>query len=185
VRAVRTGVATILTLLAVGLAALILVPTLLGYQRYVITGGSMQGSIDRGSIVFDKPVPPADLKIGDVITYTPPAGGGPRTPVTHRIVWTGRDKDGRRAFRTKGDANPTSDPKTFTLDRKTQARVAAHVPYVGYAFAALSVRWLRMLVIGLPAVLIALGMLARLWREAGDELRRRQAELQGSAGVES
>jgi signal peptidase len=179
VRVARSVVATVLTLLAVGLAALILVPALLGYQRYVITGGSMEGTIDRGSIVFDKPVPPADLKVGDVITYTPPVGGGPRTPVTHRIVWTGRDKDGRRAFRTKGDANAASDPKTFTLDRASQARVEAHVPYVGYAFAALSVRWVRMLAIGLPALLIAIAMLARMWHDAGEELRRRQ-ELEGS-----
>lgn len=184
-RTVRSAGATVLTLLALGLAALILVPTLLGYQRYVITGGSMQGAIDRGSLVFDKPVASGELKVGDVITYTPPPGGGPREPVTHRIVWTGRDKDGRRAFRTKGDANPTSDPKTFTLDRRSQARVAAHVPYVGYAFAALSVRWVRMLVIGLPALLIAVAMLARLWQEAGEELRRRQQELGESVGAES
>ena len=49
--------ATVLLALALGLAALMLVPGLIGYQRYVITGGSMTGSIDRGSVVFDREVP--------------------------------------------------------------------------------------------------------------------------------
>jgi signal peptidase len=43
------------------------------------------------------------------------------------------------------------------------------VPYVGFALAALGRRDLRMLIIGLPAGLIALMSIAGLWREAGIE----------------
>jgi signal peptidase len=71
-------------------------------------------------------------------------------------------------FRTKGDANPVKDPWTFTLQNRTQARAAFHLPYAGFALAALAERKLRMLLIGIPALLVALSVLARLWREAGE-----------------
>jgi signal peptidase len=142
---------------AVALGALMLVPSLLGYERYVITGDSMGGTLGRGSIVYARAVPVDDLRAGDVITYTPP---GARRRVTHRIVWTGRGAGGARAFRTRGDANASADPWRFELRGPEQARVVAHVPYAGYVVAALSVRWVRMLVIGVPALLIAAAVLA-------------------------
>jgi signal peptidase I len=149
---------------ALALGALMLLPPLAGYQRYVITGGSMGDTIPRGSIVYDKPVPVSALRVGDVITYTPPAESGPGGRVTHRIVWIGRGADGARAFRTRGDANASVDPWRFELRGAHQARVAGHVPYVGYVLAALGLRWLRMLVIGLPAALIALVLVVGAFR---------------------
>ena len=59
-----------------------LLPALLGYQRYVITSGSMTGTYDRGSLVYDSVVPTSSLKVGDVITFGPPGHAG---LVTHRI----------------------------------------------------------------------------------------------------
>src|SRR5919198_4598326 len=118
------------------LAAGVLVPALLGYQRYVITSGSMTGTYDRGSIVYSKAVPTASLRVGDVITYRPPLPAGDSRLVTHRIVWIGRDRSGARAFRTKGDANLAPDPWRFTLDHPTQARAAFHLPHLGHPPAA-------------------------------------------------
>ena len=86
-----TALATALCAACLSLAGLMLLPGLLGYQRYVITSGSMTGSYDRGSVVFDKVVPVADLEVGDAITYTPPLGSGPSGRITHRIVWIGSD----------------------------------------------------------------------------------------------
>jgi signal peptidase I len=165
--------ATVLCLL---LAAILLVPTLLGYQRYVIVSGSMSGTYDRGSIVFDEEVPIADLRVGDTITYEPPPNASPEELVTHRIVWIGANEQGERTFRTKGDANTIADPWTFTLDAPEQARVAFSVPYVGYLLAGLSIPIVRMLAIGIPAIVVAFLILAGIWREAGEEARRREAE---------
>lgn len=148
---------TLLAAAAVLLGALMLAPALFGYERYVITGDSMGKTIGRGSIVYARPVAVDRLRVGDVITYTPPAG---RRKVTHRIVWTGRGAGGARAFRTKGDANAAADPWRFELTGHTQARVEAHVPYAGYVPAALGIRWVRVLVIGVPAALIAVAVLA-------------------------
>jgi signal peptidase len=167
------------------LAATMLLPPLLGYERYVLTGGSMDGTYDRGSIVFDREVPVVDLRVGDVITYKPPPESGLEGLVTHRIASV-RDDEGVPTFVTKGDANEDRDPWRFTLDQPTQAKVEFHVPYVGYALAALSVREVRMLVIGLPALLIAVALAARLWRDAGAEAsaRRDGAEPTGTPNVQ-
>jgi len=169
-------VGALATVICVALAAILLIPAALGFQRYVIVSGSMTGTYDRGSIVFDKEVPVSDLKVGDAITYEPPPGASSEKFVTHRIFHIEDNAQGERVFRTKGDANETADPWTFTLDKPDQAEVAFSVPYVGYALAALSIPTVRMLAIGVPAVLVALLMLAGIWRDAGEEARRRQAE---------
>jgi signal peptidase len=154
--------------LALVLAFTVLVPALLGFQRYVITSGSMSGTYDRGSLVFDRVVATSSLRAGDVITFRPPGHAG---LVTHRIASV-RVVHGRRVFTTKGDANRTTDIwGAITLHDAHQARVASHVPYLGFALAALSDRRLRILVIGLPALLIAIGTLSALWRDAGAQAR--------------
>ena len=154
-------------------ALLVLAPALLGWERYAIVSGSMSPAFDEGSLVLADVVPVADLRVGDVITYMPPAGDH---LITHRIAWIGRDDAGRRIFRTKGDANPIADPWTFRLDRPTQACVRAGVPYAGYALSALGRRDVRMFVIALPALLIAGFSLSRLWRQLGAEAERRALE---------
>jgi signal peptidase len=133
----------------------------------------MTGTYDRGSLVLSEVVPVAELEVGDVITYRPPGGDH---PITHRISWIGRDDSGRRIYRTKGDANPVADPWTFRLDRPTQARARIGIPYAGHGLSALGRKDVRLAVIALPALLIAALSLARLWRQLGEEARRRAAE---------
>jgi signal peptidase I len=165
---VRRGLGAVLTAAAVLLALVVLVPALLGFQRYVITSGSMTGTYDRGSLVFDRVVPTASLQAGDVITFRPPGHAG---LVTHRIK-TVTTVGGKRVITTKGDANRAPDAwGSITLASAEQARVAFHVPYIGYGIAALGERWVRMLIIGLPALLIALSTLAGLWRDTAPEAR--------------
>ena len=155
------------------LALAVLVPALLGYQRYVITSGSMTGTYDRGSLVFDKVVPTSSLRAGDVITFRPPGHAG---LVTHRI----HDADlGRRQARAdhqgrRQPRRPTPGARS-TLGAASQARVAFHLPYLGYGLAILSEKRVRMLVIGLPALLIALSALAGLWRDSTPEGRPQSA----------
>lgn len=172
---VGKAAATVACVVCLALAAVMLLPAALGYERYVITSGSMTGAYDRGSIVFANAVPVANLRVGDVITYVPPAGAGVSGLITHRIASIEPDPAGRPVFRTQGDANPGPDPWTFTLDQPTQARVAFHLPYAGFAFAALADRQLRMLVIGLPALLLGLAAAARIVREPRPEQATRAA----------
>jgi signal peptidase len=167
---VRRALGILLGAAALILAFAVLVPALLGYQRYVITSGSMTGTYDRGSLVFDRVVPTASLRAGDVITFRPPGHAG---LVTHRIASV-RTAAGQRVFTTKGDANRVADAWGAIALRDTQARVAFHLPYLGYGLATLSERKVRMFVIGVPALLIALAAMAGLWRDSTPEPRSTQ-----------
>ena len=114
-RRIARVVSTLVVAAGLLFGALLVQPAALGWQRYIITSGSMTGTYDRGSLVLDEVVPVGDLRNGDVITYRPPAGSGPAGLVTHRIAAITTDKLGRKTFRTKGDANESADPWTFAL----------------------------------------------------------------------
>jgi len=92
-------------------------PSLAGYQRYVLVGRSMEPTIHKGSLVFDEIVPVGQLRKGDVITYVPPVT---KKPVTHRIISVGRGPRGERVFRTQGDNNRDPDlrPSRSTSRRR-------------------------------------------------------------------
>jgi signal peptidase I len=154
----------VVTVASILVCAAWLVPTLFGYERYVITGGSMSGAFEKGSIAFEKQVPVGDLRVGDVITYMPPPDSGVPNLVTHRIHSVAPAEGGGVLYVTKGDANAAPDPWKFQLTEDTQPVVQQTVPLVGYAFIALADRDTRMLLIGGPAVLVALMALVELAR---------------------
>jgi signal peptidase I len=169
------GLGTNLALLTgLAIAAVMLLPAVFGYDRFVITTGSMTGTADAGSLVFSKPVDNDELRVGDVITYTPPPSSRRKGLVTHRIATIRRDRNRNRVFHTKGDANRTADHWTFVLGPGSTPRMEQQLPYVGYLYGELSRPELRRLVIGLPAVLIALFAVAGFVREA-----RREARAEG------
>ena len=160
----------VLILACVALAATFL-PTLAGFERYVLEGGSMEPTLHRGSLVFDEVVPVAQLRRGDVIIFVPVGG---RRPVTHRIIKLTDAPNGRRVVRTKGDANPTADLRPYELGGTHQARVSFSVPYLGWMFMTLDHPRARMYLLALPALAIALSMLAGAWREGGRLVRERE-----------
>ena len=130
------GSATVLCIAALVVVAIVIVmPAIFGLQRYVITGGSMTGTIAKGSVIYSRLTPVEQLRVGDIITFYPP---GYSQPVTHRIIAIEPAADGRLAFRTRGDYNPAADPWKVSLVEPRQARYAFHIPYVGYALAALA-----------------------------------------------
>lgn len=140
-----------LSLVATLLGLAFIVPSFFGLQRFVITGESMTGTIDMGSIAFEEVVPVSELEVGDIITYQPPPDSGIDHLVTHRIVAIHG-----KTFRTKGDAVPQRDPWRFQLSQEVQPRLVFAVPYAGWPFIVLADRGTRMLVIGVPAGLITL-----------------------------
>lgn len=154
-RASRVAVNLALGVVIVVAAGFVL-PGLMGFERYVIVGGSMSGAFERGSVAFERLAPVEDLEVGDVITYQPPVESGLTTLVTHRIVAVEETRHGQLRFRTQGDANDQADPWTFALPAGQQPRVEFTVPLVGHAFMALADRETRMLIIGVPAGLVCL-----------------------------
>jgi hypothetical protein len=58
------------------------------------------------------------------------------------------------------------------LDKSTQARVEHHIEYLGYVYGALSNRWVQLIVLGLPALLLVVVLCRALWQEAGESVAR-------------
>ena len=104
-------------------------------------------------------------RVGDVITYgAASASGGTGGYRLDRRNRPGRVRPPRVA--TKGTRTRPATRGGSRSRPRTGARRGRRAD-VGYAFAALWIREVRMALIGIPVPLIAIAMLARLWRDAG------------------
>jgi signal peptidase len=172
-RAIGWTLRGLLIAVCVTAAALTIVPAALGFQRYSIGDASMGSTISKGSIVYDKAVPTTSLKVGDIITYQPPAGvvvAGDR--VTERIVKMTAGLNGRTVFQTKGDGNAAVDPWSFSLSDTRQAEVSQHIPYVGYPLNWLATRAVRVGVVAAIALLIVIRLGFGIWLDASFKAKR-------------
>ena len=134
---------------------------LVGYQPYVMYGGSMGSTAPIGSVAVIEDVPAESLKAGDVIVFRPPSSGEAREPLMHRIISI-EEVDGQRVVRTKGDANESADPWELRLSGEG-GRLAYVIPYVGYLLWFLQTR-LAWAVVVLPmAAYLGFVTLRRIW----------------------
>ena len=103
-----------------------------------------------------------------------PAG---HAPVTHRIVSIDVQDGGTRVFRTKGDNNRDPDMRPFTLSAARQARVGFAIPGLGWPFMLLASPLARMLLLALPALLLAGWAVAGVWRRGGELVAEQRAGI--------
>jgi len=105
-----------------------------GFATFVVTGGSMEPAIHKGSLVIDQPTTADKLKLGDVITYD-----RADQTTTHRIVGVEGSANGT-LFSTKGDANTVGDPEPMTFPGRV-GLVKLAVPGVGFVVAWMQYIW--------------------------------------------
>ena len=113
----------------VAIVAGVAVPRIAGGQAFTILTGSMRPGMPPGSLVVVRPVDPATLRIGDVITFQ--LRSGQPEVATHRIVGIGGTMTGKRVFTTRGDANDANDVAPVKPVQIRGKRWYA-VPYLGY-----------------------------------------------------
>jgi signal peptidase len=108
--------------------AMIVVPLALHATPFTVLTGSMEPSLPPGTLVVSRPVDPARIRIGDVVTYQ--LESNRPAVVTHRVVGIGSGAEGELTFVTRGDSNNVADEPI----RAVQVRgvVVYHVPYAGY-----------------------------------------------------
>jgi signal peptidase I len=140
---------------------------LAGYQTFTILSGSMEPAIATGDLVFDDRISAADARVGDVITFREP---GTQRLVTHRLVHKRIARE-RAYMRTRGDANNAPERWSIPADGQV-GRVAFRIPKGGYASAYVSRRDLQLMLVVLPALLLGILELVRIWRPAPREARR-------------
>ncbi len=91
------------------------IPSLLGFQMFVVESGSMEPTLNVGTVILSrKPEHAENLGENDIVTFRSLAGA----VITHRIVEVVTGGDGNVAFHTKGD-NPRNsvDQELLTPDR--------------------------------------------------------------------
>lgn len=113
----------LLVILAI-LAAALLLPRIAGYQGMAVLTGSMEPKYPVGSLIYVKEVDPAELSVGDVITYRL----NESTVVTHRIVEI--DEENQQVT-TKGDANEANDGQPISYNNIV-GRADFNIPYLGF-----------------------------------------------------
>ena len=157
---------------ALGLLLLIVVllagtlPSLLGYESFVVYSGSMEPAIHVGDLAVVGPVRPNQLMVGDVITYR--TAEHPEVVVTHRLVNIGLGDNGRLNFQTKGDANDSSD-QVAVDPQAVLGRVAYTIPRLGYLVDFSKRPEGKVALIGIPGFLLALDYLLGWRRRKGTE----------------
>jgi signal peptidase len=111
----------------------------------------MSPTIPTGSVVFYRHIAASQVKVGDVIVFSKP--GEPGVRVTHRVYKVGTAASGRY-FTTKGDANAT--PDNWRVPAVGTGWIAVfHVPVIGYILYDLQSTLARLLLLLVPALLLA------------------------------
>ena len=159
-----------------GIAGLMLVPAALGLHRYVILTGSMTGTYDPGSIVFDKQV--RDLVArGRRRDHLCTAARHVAEPRAGHPPDRANRPGPRRAARLPDKGRRQQDSRPLALraprDRAGQGRVQPARTSATSSPSSAS-REFRMALIGAPALLVALWIIIGMWRDAGEIVRRRE-----------
>lgn len=173
VKKICNFLSTVVLLLLMAVAAVILVPMILGFREMAVLSGSMAPNIPVGSIVYVKPVDdPAVLEPGDVCTYTL-AGGD--TMVTHRVVSVDPDS---RTLVTKGDANNTEDG-AISFDQ-VFGEAQFHLPYLGYIVINIKTPTGILMVCGVLVVVILLNFIPAIIDAGEEEKKKARAKAKHS-----
>lgn len=128
----RTGRAGALGFLLALAVVTIAVPKLAGGSTYAVLTGSMRPALPEGSLAVVRPVDPARLGVGDVVTYQL-RSGEPAT-VSHRVVEVARGPRGL-LLRMQGDANGAPD-RAWVRPEQVRGTLWYSVPYVGHVTTA-------------------------------------------------
>jgi signal peptidase len=125
--------------------------------------GSMGPKINPGDIIIDSSVSGGNIKVGDVVTYR----AAENMLVTHRVMEI-VDKNGKKMYKTKGDANNTDDGRLVSQEQIV-GRVNFRIPYGGYVS-----RFTRSIYGFLLLILIPTGLL--IWEQIKTILSEKQKE---------
>lgn len=142
-------------------------PSLFGFRPMVVTSGSMSPEINPGDVVLLKDIADDRVAAGDVVTFRQRDGDG---MTTHRVMSVKEMPDGTSWLQTQGDANPSPDANLTPVDA-VHGEVRMHIPRIGPLLLAASTPEGKMVLLGVPALLLALSEIGGF----GSALRHRRA----------
>ncbi|HEX7168276.1 MAG TPA: signal peptidase I [Acidimicrobiales bacterium] len=145
---------------AIVTATLIVAPMALGWRSLTVMSGSMEPTIATADIVVTRPVDASAVRPGTVITFQDPAGDG--RLITHRVRRATLDGDSVHVI-TQGDANESVERWTIATTGRVGV-VQYRIPAVGVLLRPAASPAGRLLLVGVPLLLLGLMSLRAIWR---------------------
>ncbi|MBQ7437403.1 MAG: signal peptidase I [Oscillospiraceae bacterium] len=160
-------IGTLLLIAVIATSIPLAIPTLLGYEIYNVTSGSMEPELPVGSVIYVEHVKPESIKEGEIIAFY--SGG---SVITHRAVenylFEGK-------ISTKGDANPRVDFNDVPY-ADVIGVVKYHFPYLGNYLMIYSHQLTKVYLIVLAFCGVMFNVLAGRMRAHSEEKFRVQVE---------
>jgi signal peptidase len=147
--------------LAIGLVLVLAGPQIVGGRAFTVMSGSMSPAIETGDVVVTRGISPLDARMGDVVTFRDPENQS--RLLTHRVSDI-RYREGNVVVTTKGDANTKSERWVVAADGRI-GRVVLRLPTLGYVVSRAGSPSGRILLLTVPALLLAFLGLRRIWSE--------------------
>jgi signal peptidase I len=144
------------------------IPSIFGYKPMVVLTGSMAPEINPGDVIIGKGVNAKNIRIGDIITYKI----SDEMLITHRVIEV-VDKQGRQAFKTKGDANNVDDNNLIT-EEQLVGRYSFRIPYAGYVSNFARSTYGFVLLILVPIALLIYDQLKNVLSELKEEKHKKE-----------
>ncbi len=141
----------------------------------------MSPAFETGSIVLVRPLEASAIRPGEIITFQDPENQG--MIVTHRVIAvnTAAGSEKPESFTTRGDANDTKDLLPVPVGNLL-GRVSYSVPYLGFLFFFTNTQDGILLFIIIPALLIIVLELRKLFSYATALEKQKKGELMVEAG---
>lgn len=157
-KAGKIGSSILLAFLIVAVLVLV-APRLLGVRLYSVLSGSMEPAYSVGDLIYVAPTDPAELKVGDPISFLMNSQG---TVATHRIIEI--DAENRQLY-TKGDANQVGDGKPVRFENVI-GKVVFALPMLGYIIGYINTTPGRIIAV---TVILSLIVLVVLLQKVGED----------------
>ena len=143
------------------------VPSIFGYNMYVIVSPSMEPEICIGDVIISREYEGEMLEIGDVVTYLGKEGDLEGKIVTHKIIYVSEDG---QTIQTQGVANDLPDPMITASDVRSVLEYKTVI--IGPMYSIITSTWGFILLILTPMALMIVGEiihLAKVMKEEGEE----------------
>lgn len=143
------------------------VPSVLGYNMYVVASPSMSPELEIGDVIISKEYDGGELEVGDVVQFVSQSGESKGKIITHKIIWIGGENDDE--IITKGVANTEADAPISRLDVMSVVKYKTVV--IDKIYGVLSSTWGFILLVMIPLVAMIVLEIMSLSKDIKKEIK--------------